>query len=88
MSRTYLITGAAGFIGSAVIKKLLQNNQRVVGIDNLNDYYDTSLKEARLEDIKKSSKFIKKWTFIKASLEDFNHLENILNCHFWIPGVH
>ena len=40
MVNNYLITGAAGFIGAAVVKKLLDNNQDVVGIDNLNDYYD------------------------------------------------
>ncbi len=43
-----LVTGAAGFIGSTLAKKLLDRGDQVVGIDNLNDYYDVSLKEARL----------------------------------------
>jgi UDP-glucuronate 4-epimerase len=43
-----LITGAAGFIGSTLALRLLARGDRVVGIDNLNDYYDVSLKEARL----------------------------------------
>ncbi|EPA8367928.1 NAD-dependent epimerase [Vibrio fluvialis] len=45
----YLVTGAAGFIGSAVIERLCAEGHDVVGIDNLNDYYDVALKDARLE---------------------------------------
>ena len=44
-----LVTGAAGFIGSATARVLLERGDEVVGIDNLNDYYDPSLKRARLE---------------------------------------
>ena len=47
----YLVTGAAGFIGAAVVKKLIEKGCNVVGIDNLNDYYDVNLKHARLESI-------------------------------------
>ncbi len=46
-----LVTGSAGFIGSAVTERLLKNNYQVVGIDNLNDYYDVNLKKARLSKI-------------------------------------
>ena len=46
--KKYLVTGAAGFIGSAVVERLCAMGHEVVGIDNLNDYYDVSLKEARL----------------------------------------
>ena len=44
-----LVTGAAGFIGSALAHRLLDRRDEVVGIDNLNDYYDVRLKQARLE---------------------------------------
>lgn len=47
----YLVTGAAGFVGSAVAKRLNDDGHEVVGIDNLNDYYDVNLKYARLEHI-------------------------------------
>ena len=51
MARTVLVTGAAGFIGAALSHRLLERGDRVVGIDNLNDYYDPSLKQARLRQI-------------------------------------
>lgn len=48
-AKTYLVTGAAGFIGFFLSKALLEKGATVIGIDNMNDYYDVSLKEARLE---------------------------------------
>ncbi len=52
MSKKYLLTGAAGFIGSLVSKQLLNQGDRVVGLDNLNDYYDVRLKNWRIEQLK------------------------------------
>src|SRR4051812_9522513 len=49
MSQSVLVTGAAGFIGAAVCRRLIQRGNRVIGLDNLNSYYDPSLKQARLE---------------------------------------
>ena len=61
-----LVTGAAGFIGYHLSEKLLARGDRVIGLDNLNDYYDVSLKEARLERLRRQDHF----TFVKADLRD------------------
>ena len=54
-----LVTGAAGFIGSFLCKRLLETTRNeIIGIDNLNDYYDVSLKEERLKELQKFGKFI------------------------------
>ena len=49
----YLITGAAGFIGYHTAKRLLENNNEIIGIDNINDFYDINLKNARLKELSK-----------------------------------
>ena len=53
MKETIFVTGAAGFIGFHLCKKLIKKKLLVIGIDNLNSYYDVSLKKARLEELKK-----------------------------------
>ena len=53
-----LVTGSAGFIGYYLSKRLLDIGCEVIGIDNLNDYYDVNLKHARLELLKPYNKFI------------------------------
>jgi UDP-glucuronate 4-epimerase len=54
---TLVVTGAAGFIGMHVARRLLERGERVVGVDNLNDYYDVNLKRARLAILEKSAHF-------------------------------
>ena len=73
--KTYLITGAAGFIGANLAKKILKENSeiQVVGLDNLNEYYDIKIKESRLEELKQSKNFI----FIKGNLANKETLEKI-----------
>jgi UDP-glucuronate 4-epimerase len=61
-----VVTGAAGFIGYSVAKALLERGERVVGVDNLNDYYDVSLKEARLRQLAPFERF----EFVKADIAD------------------
>ena len=51
MTRNILITGAAGFIGAAISNRLLNRGENVIGIDDLNDYYDVNLKKSRLKRI-------------------------------------
>lgn len=67
-----LVTGAAGFIGSNLSQRLLARGDEVLGYDNLNNYYDPTLKEARLARLTALEKF----GFVRASLEDRSALEN------------
>ncbi|MGE7182764.1 GDP-mannose 4,6-dehydratase [Peribacillus sp. NPDC006672] len=72
-SKTYLITGAAGFIGYFLSRTLLEKGCRVIGVDNINDYYDVKLKYDRLEKLKPYEKF----TFIKGDISDKTMITNI-----------
>jgi len=72
-----LITGGAGFIGYFLSKKLLSDGFEVVGIDNMNDYYDPSLKQARLDQLNSSPGY----TFIKMDLADRPVMERLFDTH-------
>lgn len=73
-NKTILVTGAAGFIGANLVTELLKTVETVnlVGLDNMNDYYDVSIKEYRLAEIEKESAKHpdSTWTFIKGSIAD------------------
>ena len=69
----YFITGAAGFIGFYLSKRLLEAGAKVIGLDNMNDYYEVSLKEERLRILKEFDEF----TFIKGDLADKEGIMNI-----------
>lgn len=75
--KKYFITGGAGFIGFFLSKKLLEQGAEVVGIDNMNDYYDVRLKETRLNILREFDKF----TFIKDSISDKKLVLNIFKEH-------
>ncbi len=68
-----LVTGAAGFIGFHVAKRLLDRGERLLGIDNLNPYYDPKLKEARLAQLQKSRAF----TFVHADVADTDTVQDL-----------
>lgn len=73
--KTYFITGTSGFIGSNLAKRILNDEKdvQVIGLDNMNDYYDVKLKEYRLNELQQFSNF----KFIKGNLADKECVENI-----------
>lgn len=74
---TILITGAAGFIGANLVCELLRESSgaHIVGIDNMNDYYDVSIKEYRLDEIEKLA--AGNWTFIRGSIADKSLIDEV-----------
>src|SRR5690625_3542617 len=72
-NKIYLVTGVAGFIGSFLSKRLLNEGCKVIGVDNLNDYYDVNLKKSRLELLEKHDGF----SFIKEDISNKEVVENI-----------
>lgn len=80
-NKTILVTGAAGFIGSNLVMELIRNfsSLHIIGIDNMNDYYDVSLKEYRLSEIAKLLKEYpdNKWTFTEGNIADKALIDNV-----------
>lgn len=76
-NKTILLTGSSGFIGSFLCKRLLNeyNNIKIIGLDNMNSYYDVSLKEYRLNELSKYNNY----TFIKGNLADKELINKIFN---------
>ena len=75
-----LVTGAAGFIGSEIVKRLLSEEVEVIGIDNMNNYYNPLLKEKRIEEIEKFNQN-NLWHFYKINLENTEKVEEIFKKH-------
>src|SRR5699024_2650368 len=75
--KTYFITGAAGFIGFYLSNKLLDAGCDVIGIDNLNDYYDVNLKQTRVDQLEQYGSF----TFIKGDISDKDGLLDVFETH-------
>ncbi|HSX20345.1 MAG TPA: NAD-dependent epimerase [Gammaproteobacteria bacterium] len=82
-----LVTGAAGFIGFHTAKQLLEQNVTVVGIDNLNDYYDVTLKEARLKELAAHPQ-AKNFTFVKLDISDAARLQELFAQHNFTQVIH
>ena len=79
---TILVTGSSGFIGYHLVKRLIKSNEKVVGIDNLNPYYEVSLKKSRLKNIidlskKQNTEFIS----YEENIENYEALEKIFEIH-------
>ncbi|RKY27685.1 MAG: nucleotide sugar epimerase, partial [Candidatus Omnitrophota bacterium] len=72
-----LLTGVAGFIGQKVGELLLKKGYEVVGVDNLNDYYDVSLKKYRLNLLKPYKNFV----FRKIDIENYNSLKKLFKTY-------
>ncbi len=84
-----LVTGAAGFIGSALIENLLFQNAEVIGVDNINNYYSQNLKRSRLLKIKSVQEKTKTvWDFHEISIEDENLLFNLASKYKFDIIVH
>ncbi|CAM8483034.1 NAD-dependent epimerase [Escherichia coli] len=79
----FLVTGAAGFIGFHVSKRLLNDGHQVVGIDNINDYYDVKLKESRLEQLESPS-----FTFYKLDLADRDGMAKLFETEQFDRVIH
>ena len=73
----YCVTGCAGFIGQKVAEKLLEQGDAVVGVDNMNDYYDPLLKEWRLSVLRKFERF----TFHRQDIENYKALEELFSTY-------
>ena len=81
---TVLVTGAAGFIGFFVAKRLLENGGSVYGIDNLNDYYDVRLKHGRLQQLKANSNF----TFDAIDIFDRDAMQRVFTHQAFDSVIH
>ncbi|MBE8232623.1 MAG: NAD-dependent epimerase [Endozoicomonadaceae bacterium] len=79
----YLVTGVAGFIGSVVVERLTATGHTVVGIDNVNDYYDVSLKDARLKRIESDH-----FTFLKMDLADRETIATLFDTEKFDKVIH
>jgi len=82
-----LVTGAAGFIGAAVSQYLINRGDQVVGIDNINDYYDVNLKHARLDEIK-SSTAADLFSFVEMGVEERDKMAALFEEHKFDRVVH
>ena len=83
------VTGAAGFIGFSLCKKLLDYEDQIIGIDNLNPYYEVKLKQARITNLKEKAKNLnKKFIFIKENIENKEELEKLFEEYKPIYVIH
>lgn len=91
MGKTILVTGAAGFIGSHTVENLVKRGDHVIGLDNLNHYYDPARKEANLREVAEHAR-AGKWSgtfqFLKGDIRDRQLLSNLFSDHDFDAVVH
>ena len=80
-ARTFLVTGAAGFIGSHTAIRLLEHGDHVLGLDNFNDYYDPARKRANLQDVQTAAKAHGKFTFVEGDIRNRALLTELFRAH-------
>jgi UDP-glucuronate 4-epimerase len=88
MSKTILVTGAAGFIGSHVAEALVRRGDRVVGLDNLNDYYDPGRKQANLAEVQRAGPEADRFTFVRGDFRDRPLLDRLFGEHPFDSVIH
>jgi len=76
-----LVTGAAGFIGFHLCRKLIDSRYQVIGMDNLNDYYETKLKDSRIKILNKLRNSETNWKFYNTTLENDKELKELFDAH-------
>src|SRR5881394_3483967 len=86
--KTFLVTGAAGFIGSHTVEALLARGDRVVGIDNLNDYYDPERKRANVEEVRRAAPDPAAFMFLPGDIRDRELLGRVFDSHPFEAIVH
>jgi len=80
-TRTFLVTGAAGFIGSHTAIRLLERGDHVVGLDNFNDYYDPARKRSNLQDVRKAAESRGRFTFVEGDIRNRALVTELFQAH-------
>jgi len=88
LSKTILVTGAAGFIGSHMAQALLARGDIVIGLDNLNNYYDPARKRANLEEVERSTSHVSRFTFVEGDIRDRSLISCLFTKHHFDAIVH